>query len=80
MNHVRKPKPGHRDGKGFNLAGPHREDSIPDGSQRKPSDAVKQAAHGQLFLYGRSFLPFRLTTYDRSAKIKPVPEGTGRCQ
>lgn len=42
--------------------------------------AAKQAAHGQPLPCGESILPFCLTIYDRSAKIKPVPQGIGRCQ
>lgn len=36
------------DGEGFDLAGPDGGDPIPDSGQRKASDAIEEAAHGQL--------------------------------
>ena len=35
-------------GKGFDLAGPQRDHTIPHSGQREAANAVKQAAHGDL--------------------------------
>ena len=39
---------GDLDGKGFDLAGPQRDHTIPHSGQRESANTVKQAAHGDL--------------------------------
>ena len=47
MNHVRKTQLGHLDGKGFDLAGPHRSYAIADRRQGEAANSIKQASHGK---------------------------------
>lgn len=46
MDHVWKPKPCHQNGKLFDLTGPDRTDTVPNGGQRKSANTIKKAAHG----------------------------------
>jgi len=54
MDHVREMLLRDPDGKRFYFTGPNGDDSIFDSSQRKPADAVKEAAHCNL---GHSITP-----------------------
>ena len=47
MDHTRESELGYFNGKGFDLAGPHRDNAIMHRSQRKTTNSVKQTAHRQ---------------------------------
>ncbi len=47
MDHIGEAYPRHLDGKGFDLACPHRGDAIADGCQRETSDPIEKASHRQ---------------------------------
>lgn len=66
MDHVGKMQFRYFDGKGFDLAGPHRTDAVADCSQGKAPDAVEEAAHCQFMLFlirsaPPGIFPFRLS-------------------
>ena len=47
MNHIGEAQLCHLNGKGFNFRRPHRRNAAANGSQRKTTDAVKQASHSE---------------------------------
>ena len=57
MDHVRESELCYLNGKGFDLAGPYRDNAVMLRSQRETADSIKQTAHGQ-----RSHLDTACTT------------------
>lgn len=51
MDHVWEANLSYLNRKGFNLAGPHRNNAVMNRCQWKTTNAIKQAAHGQCILF-----------------------------
>lgn len=57
MDHIRESQLGHFNGKGFDLAGPHRADAVSYRRQGEAADSIEQAAHGQFVRFLIKYSP-----------------------
>lgn len=73
MDHVWESELGHLDWKGFDLAGPHRNNAVMHRSQRETADPIKQATQRRHKL---RIVRFRVSTKTHSLRCSSFPHAT----